>query len=141
MTLLNTTLGKFGGNLYTISVTGQIAMPTTLYKFPYEATQFITNMSKPVIPASMGEIHNVVIAGGGLVNPNVTLVFYVPEEFTAPSGTTGYAAEGYFNVYPVSSYLFNGFADLYNVPVPDLAGNATYVLSLMNVTAAPRAST
>jgi len=83
-------------------------MPTTLYKFPYEATQFITNMSKPVIPASMGEIHNVVIVGGGLVNyPNVTLVFYVPKEFTAPSfGATGAVpAEGYFNVYNVSSYL------------------------------------
>jgi len=55
-------------------------MPTTLYKFPYEATQFITNESAPVIPASMGEIGHVVITGGGLVNyPNVTLVFYVPE--------------------------------------------------------------
>jgi len=137
-TYLNTTLGKFGGNLYTISLGGQILMPTTLYKFPYEATQLITNMSKPVIPASMGEIGHVVIVGGGLVNyPNVTLVFYVtyPSEFTPPSSSTPYA-QGYFNVYPVYSYLTNGFADLFNVPVPDLAGNATYVLSLMNVTAA-----
>jgi len=61
-------------------------MPTTLYKFPYEATRFITYESQPVIPASMGEIDNVVITGGGLVNyPNVTLVFYVPGEFKAPS--------------------------------------------------------
>ena len=137
MTLLNTTVGKFSGNLYTVSVTGQIAMPMTLYKFPYEATQFITNESASVIPARMGEIGHVVITGGGLVSyPNVTLVFYVPTGFTAPSSATGYAAQGYFNVYNVSSYLTNGFAHLFNVPVPDLAGNATYELSLMNVTAA-----
>jgi len=134
-TYLSTTPSLLGGNLYTVSLGGQIAMPTTLYKFPYEATQFITNESASVIPASMGEIGHVVITGGGLVNyPGVTLVFYVPEEFKAPSGTTGYAAQGYFNVYPVSPT--NGFADLFNVPVPDLAGNATYALSLMNVTAA-----
>jgi len=79
-TYLNTTLGKFGGNLYTISLGGQILMPTTLYKFPYEATQFITNMSAPVIPASMGEIDHVVIAGGGLNSSytNVTLVSVLP---------------------------------------------------------------
>jgi hypothetical protein len=136
-TSLSTTPSQLGGNLYTVSLGGQIVMPTTLYKFPYEATQFITNMSKPVIPASKGEIHNVVITGGGLVSyPTVTLVFYVPTGFTAPSSATGYAAEGYFNVYPVSSYLTNGFADLFNVTVPDLAGNVTYALSLMNVTAA-----
>jgi len=90
-TYLSTTLGKFGGNLYTINATGQIVMPTTLYKFPYEATQFITYESQPVIPASMGEIDNVVITGGGLDKyPNVTLVFYVtyPKEFTAPSSAT-----------------------------------------------------
>jgi len=131
-TYLSTTPSLFGGSLYTISLGGKILMPTTLYKFPYEATQFITNMSASVIPARMGEIGHVVIVGGGLVNyPGVTLVFYVPTEFTAPNVTT--PAQGYFNVYPVS--LTNGFADLFNVPVPDLAGNATYVLSLMNGTA------
>jgi hypothetical protein len=135
-TSLSTTPSLLGGNLYTISVTGYILMPSTLYKFPYEATQFITNESAPVIPASKGEIGHVVITGGGLVSyPNVTLVFYVPTEFTAPSSSAPYA-QGYFNVYPVYSYLTNGFADLFNVPVPDLAGNAIYELSLMNVTAA-----
>jgi len=135
-TYLSTTPSPFGGNLYTISLGGQILMPSTLYKFPYEATQFITNMSAPVIPASMGEIDHVVITGGGLNSSGVTLVFYAsaPGEFVPPIGTT--PAQGYFNVYPVSSYLTNGFADLFNVPVPDLAGNATYVLSLMNSTAA-----
>jgi len=142
-TYLSTTPLSFEGSeyFYTVSLGGKILMPTTLYKFPYEATQFITNESAPLIPARMGEIGHVVITGGGLVNnSNVTLVFYVPvpEEFMPPTiSSTGAVvpAEGYFNVYPVSSYLTNGFADLFNVPVPDLAGSVTYELSLMNGTA------
>jgi len=135
---------------------GEIQMPTTLFKYPYEATQYITNGTTYLIPASEGMIHEIVVVGAG-VNANVTtgkygsvvLKFYIK----------GYENEyfGFVNVSQVApfgdssfsgTWVLGGYGVFYNVPVPDLPGNAgwmpsgkyPYEIVITNVTSLPGAA-
>ncbi|MFP3320453.1 MAG: hypothetical protein RXO24_07805, partial [Acidilobus sp.] len=54
---------------------GEIQMPMTLFKYPFEATQYITNGTTYLIPASEGMIHKIVVVGAG-ANANITTGMY-----------------------------------------------------------------
>ncbi|MGC9072448.1 MAG: hypothetical protein ACP5HK_07170, partial [Acidilobus sp.] len=121
-----------------VTMTGQIMMPLTLVKFPYEATQLITNETMPLLSASQAQVPDVVIVGAGF-QPELNLWI----NFTLASD------HAYFNVVNLSQMpavvpLTNGYAVLQYVIVPDLPGTVTYFsnpafgyqLSLYNGTAA-----
>ena len=132
---------------------GEIQMPTTLFKYPFEATQYITNGTTYLIPASEGMIHEIVVVGAG-ANANITtgkygsvlLKFYIE----------GYESDyyGFVNVSQVApfgdssfsgTWVLGGYGVFYDVPVPDLAGNAgwmpsgmyPYEIVIYNVTSLP----
>ena len=132
---------------------GEIQLPTTLFKYPYEATQYITNGTTYLIPASEGMIHEIVVVGAG-VNANVATGKYgsVLLEFYIE----GYQGEyfGSVNVSQVApfgdssfsgTWVLGGYGVFYNVPVPDLAGSTSgshwaygaYSIAIANVTSLP----
>ncbi|MFP3319597.1 MAG: hypothetical protein RXO24_03470, partial [Acidilobus sp.] len=129
---------------------GEIVLPSYLVKYPYEATIYITNESTPLIPASEGEIHEVVVAGAGFTANvstgkygSVLLKFYI-------EGNASYYY-GFVNVSQVApfgdssfsgTWYAGGYGVFNNVPVPDLPGNAgwmassqyPYMIAITNVT-------
>jgi hypothetical protein len=134
---------------------GEIQMPTTLFKYPFEATQYMINGTTYLIPAFKGMIHEIVVVGAG-ANANITtgkygsvlLKFYIEGYETdyfgsvnvsqvAPFGDSGFSGK----------WVLGGYGVFYNVPVPDLAGNAgwmpsgkyPYEIAITNVTSLPGA--
>ncbi|MFP3257682.1 MAG: hypothetical protein RXO36_07770, partial [Candidatus Nanopusillus acidilobi] len=116
---------------------GAIQMPTTLLKYPFEATQYIVNGTTHLIPVSNGTIGKIVVVGAG-ANANITTGKYgsVLLKFYIESNATNYY--GFVNVSQVApfgdsgfrgTWVLGGYGVFYNVPVPDLPGNAGWMPS------------
>jgi protein involved in polysaccharide export with SLBB domain len=134
---------------------GAIQMPTTLLKYPFEATQYIVNGTTHLIPVRNGTIGEIVVVGAGF-NANVTTGMYgsVLLEFYIEGYESDYF--GSVNVSQVApfgdsgfsgTWVLGGYGVFYNVPVPDLPGNAgwmpsgnyPYEIVITNVTSLPGA--
>ncbi|MFP3320418.1 MAG: hypothetical protein RXO24_07630, partial [Acidilobus sp.] len=111
---------------------GEIQLPTTLFKYPFEATQYIVNGTTHLIPTSEGIIQKIVVVGAG-ANANITTGKYgsVLFKFYMKSYPTSYY--GFVNVSQVApfgdssfsgTWVLGGYGVFYNVPVPDLPSNA-----------------
>jgi ABC-type transporter Mla subunit MlaD len=128
---------------------GEIQMPMVLFKYPFEATQYITNGTTHLIPVRNGTIGEIVVVGAG-ANANVTtgtygsvvLKFYLGYSIgsvnvsqVAPFGDSGFSG----------TWVLGGYGVFYNVPVPDLAGSTSgshwaygaYSIAIANVTSLP----
>jgi len=132
---------------------GEIQLPTTLLKYPFEATQYIVNGTTHLIPVRNGTIGKIVVVGAG-ANANVTTGMYgsVLLKFYIEGYEKDYY--GFVNVSQVApfgdsgfsgTWVLGGYGVFYNVPVPDLAGNAVWMTSsqypyeivITNVTSLP----
>ncbi|MCI4460359.1 MAG: hypothetical protein JHC13_05635, partial [Acidilobus sp.] len=123
---------------------GEIQLPETLFKYPFEATQYMINGTKYLIPASEGMIHEIVVVGAG-ANANVTTGKYgsVLLVFT----NSYYGSVNVSQVAPFGdssfrgTWVLGGYGVFYDVPVPDLPGNAgtqyPYEIVIANVTSPP----
>ncbi len=123
---------------------GEIQMPTTLFKYPFEATQYITNGTTYLIPASEGMIHEIVVVGAG-ANANITTGKYgsVLLKFYMESNTNYFGSVNVSQVAPFGdssfsgTWVLGGYGVFYNVPVPDLPGSMgeyPYYIVITNVT-------
>ncbi|MFP3257789.1 MAG: hypothetical protein RXO36_08310, partial [Candidatus Nanopusillus acidilobi] len=127
---------------------GEIQMPMTLFKYPFEATQYMINGTKYLIPASEGMINEIVVVGAGANNvSSVLLKFYINNEYygsvnvsqVAPFGDSSFSG----------TWVLGGYGVFNNVPVPDLPGNAgwmpsgmyPYEIAITNVTGLSGAGT
>ena len=129
---------------------GEIVLPSYLVKYPYEATIYITNESTPLIPASEGEIHEVVVAGAGFTANvstgkygSVLLKFYIESNASYYYGSVNVSQVAPFGDSSFSgTWVLGGYGVFNNVPVPDLPGNAgwmtssqyPYMIAITNVT-------
>ncbi|MFP3214711.1 MAG: hypothetical protein RXR18_05860, partial [Nitrososphaeria archaeon] len=128
---------------------GEIQMPAMLFKYPFEATQYIVNGTTHLIPVRNGTIGEIVVVGAG-ANANITTGKYgsVLLKFYMKSWTEYY---GFVNVSQVApfgdssfsgTWVLGGYGVFYNVPVPDLPSNANgmpfdtypYEIAITNVT-------
>jgi hypothetical protein len=132
---------------------GEIQMPTTLFKYPFEATQYMINGTTYLIPASEGMIHEIVVVGAG-ANANITtgkygsvlLKFYIEGYQTDYFGSVNVSQVAPFGDSSFSgTWVLGGYGVFYDVPVPDLPGNAgwmpsgmyPYEIVIYNVTSLP----
>ncbi|WP_048812687.1 hypothetical protein [Acidilobus saccharovorans] len=134
---VNPTPEVFGPTPIVTGLLGQVMLPSFLLKYPYEATQYITNMTAPLIPASEGEISTVVVAGAGFT-ANVSTGKYgtvvLQFNMSSPSLSEYYfAGVNISQVTPFDDKAFSGtwyaggYGVFYNVPVPNLPGTAAYI--------------
>lgn len=134
---VNPTPEVFGPTPIVTGLLGQVMLPSFLLKYPYEATQYITNMTAPLIPASEGEISTVVVAGAGFT-ANVSTGKYgtVVLQFNMSSSSYSnyyFAGVNISQVTPFGDKAFSGtwyaggYGVFYNVPVPNLPGTAAYI--------------
>ncbi|ESQ20335.1 MAG: hypothetical protein CISAcid_16690 [uncultured Acidilobus sp. CIS] len=131
---------------------GEIQMPTTLFKYPFEATQYIINGTTYLIPVRNGTIGEIVVVGAG-ANANVTTGKYgsVLLEFYIEGNASYFGSVNVSRVAPFGdsgfsgTWVLGGYGVFYNVPVPDLPGNAgwmpsgnySYEIVITNVTTLP----
>ncbi|MFP3256146.1 MAG: hypothetical protein RXP30_06965, partial [Thermoplasmata archaeon] len=129
---------------------GEIVLPSYLVKYPYEATIYITNESTPLIPASEGEIHEIVVAGAGFTANvstgkygSVLLEFYMKDNASYYYGFVNVSQVAPFGDSSFSgTWYAGGYGVFNNVPVPDLPGNAgwmtssqhPYMIAITNIT-------